>query len=484
MLQACALLVLGYDAPAASQGYAAPTESYAAPAAEVHSYTHSHSICYEGCAVETPCYDAGSGACVAAIRGPIATTLSAQYGGEISQQGGYRKLSDATCPEGTVDSTHFSLSNSIILWVALVFLFIPGLWFICQGFADVQKSISGPNGTIFQRLENIQLTRVIVGVVCLIASIAYLTMATGHGYVTRCDGRDFYYARYIDWAITTPLMLFDICKITGQNSTTIFFIIAMDFCMIIAGLIGGLISSSGTGLVGEEPHYVGDEHYQRALQEAGGSSGSEKWAFFGISVLSFVPVLFFLCSFTAGPICSPTTVSGANKAERLAMRVINLTVISWFFYPLVWIAAEGTGILSANGEAVCYTVLDVISKSLFGFIFVCTEYGTARTLFAKFPDPADPRSGEYQITDTMSPAGAGVDITPAPVWEQVSGTGLITWLGSAWAFDIAINNGAERYFNTSTAIDPPTTGWFLSGSPPPTNGGGAIITYDVPRGFN
>ena len=45
----------------------------------------------------------------------------------------------------------------------------------------------------------------------MMASLAYLTMATGHGYITRCcDGRSFYYARYIGWMFATPLMLYEL----------------------------------------------------------------------------------------------------------------------------------------------------------------------------------------------------------------------------------------------------------------------------------
>merc|ERR1712178_343567 len=55
---------------------------------------------------------------------------------------------------------------------------------------------------------------------------------------------------------------------------------------------------------------------------------------------------------------------------RLFRSIINLTVLSCFFYPIVWILAEGTGVLCANAEAICYTVLDIISKTVFGFLIV------------------------------------------------------------------------------------------------------------------
>merc|ERR1719231_818066 len=72
-----------------------------------------------------------------------------------------------------------------------------------------------------------------------IASLAYLTMATGHGaYIRPFDGREFFYARYIDWAFTTPLQLLDICGFAGASNDQTIWLLGVDFLMIIAGLIG------------------------------------------------------------------------------------------------------------------------------------------------------------------------------------------------------------------------------------------------------
>ena len=45
--------------------------------------------------------------------------------------------------------------------------------------------------------------------ICGLASLAYLSMATGNGSMVRADGRVFYWARYIDWLVTTPLLLYE-----------------------------------------------------------------------------------------------------------------------------------------------------------------------------------------------------------------------------------------------------------------------------------
>ena len=56
--------------------------------------------------------------------------------------------------------------------------------------------------------------------------------------------REFFYARYIDWFITTPLLLLDLLLTAGVPAPTIAITILADELMIITGLIGALIPSS------------------------------------------------------------------------------------------------------------------------------------------------------------------------------------------------------------------------------------------------
>ena len=43
-----------------------------------------------------------------------------------------------------------------------------------------------------------------------------------------------------------------------------------------------------------------------------------------------------------------------------------LTVVMWAFYPLAWILCEGLDAVSSDTELILYTILDVISKAVFG----------------------------------------------------------------------------------------------------------------------
>merc|ERR1719456_1389900 len=163
-------------------------------------------------------------------------------------------------------------------------------------------------------------------------------MSLGYGYTIRCcDGREFYYARYVDWAITTPMMLWELIHLNRKNGgvkgSERTFMYSVDFLMIISGLIGALICQN------------------------------HKWAFFGFSILCFIPLLFFLWN-----------LRDEGVDNRTYNQVATITVVTWFFYPIVWIFAEGTDKLCAQGEAICYTVLDIISKSVFGWIIVNSKF--------------------------------------------------------------------------------------------------------------
>merc|ERR1711865_1363095 len=198
----------------------------------------------------------------------------------------------------------------------------------------------------------------------------------GHGYVTKCNGRDFYYARYVDWAITTPIMLIDIVKVGGGSELTIIFLVLMDIFMIVSGLIGELIE------------------------------GSEKWAFFGFSMFAFMPIMWVPCTM-AGILDSNDGLIPSSTRD-LFRRIAAITLISWIGYPIIWILAsvggasshcgyhaaaygqEATqqagyralqaaasvsqvGVISVQGEAYAYTVLDIIAKSLMGWVIVCYD---------------------------------------------------------------------------------------------------------------
>merc|ERR1711865_399901 len=164
-----------------------------------------------------------------------------------------------------------------------------------------------------------------MGSITAIASLAYLVMATGNGVTTIDGGRPFLYARYIDWTLTTPLMLLDLC-----------------------GLVGG----------------------------------SNKYLFFIFGMVAFMPIVYFL---------GVTLKSKAQETGAAAAKIFNsaslLTVIGWSAYPVVWVLAEGQGYLTVDQECVVYTILDIIAKSVFGFMIVNARDGIDEALKATSGTP-------------------------------------------------------------------------------------------------
>jgi bacteriorhodopsin len=244
------------------------------------------------------------------------------------------------CPAHTSDTSGDSLPKNKRwpLWTGFGLLVVPALLFMWKGFEDIRDD--GKLNSAF--FEHAGTERIVAGFICGIASVAYLTMALGHGYITRCcDGRSFYYARYVDWALTTPLQLWELGTFSEASPLDRLFVTVIDGLMIVGGLIGALICES------------------------------EKWAFWGFGMLCFVPILWFLCAWDKRTDAKGNAFTGAKKAKMESYRTImNITVVTWIVYPIIWIVSEGTGKISVYGEAIAYTILDIIAKSVFGWIIV------------------------------------------------------------------------------------------------------------------
>lgn len=181
--------------------------------------------------------------------------------------------------------------------------------------------------------------------VTMVAAIAYFSMGSDLGRVPirveyprgRPVGttREIFYVRYIDWVITTPLLLLDLLLTAALPLPTILFVILVDEIMIITGLIGALVASS------------------------------YKWGYFVFGCVALVYILYVLvweARRNAG-------VVGADVG-RVFLMCGSLTSFLWFLYPIAWGISEGGNVISPNGEAFFYGVLDVLAKPVFGALLI------------------------------------------------------------------------------------------------------------------
>jgi len=179
------------------------------------------------------------------------------------------------------------------------------------------------------RTEKIRKFSATYVIICSVAATAYMSMAFQQGFVRKENGRQFYYARYIDWAITTPLLLFELATLAGAGSTLTLLIVILDEIMVITGLFGGLSVRRGP-----------------------------TWIWFGMGCLAFLPIFYLITIHFRKYL---------NEHTRTPYTVqsIGLTVL-WIIYPICWGLTDGGYVISVDYEHLWFCILDVLAKCVYG----------------------------------------------------------------------------------------------------------------------
>jgi bacteriorhodopsin len=217
--------------------------------------------------------------------------------------------------------------ESIWLWIGTIGMTVGTLYFIGRG-----RGVTDPKMQEFY---------VITIFITTIAAAMYLLMATGTGLTTVTVGGDeltIYWARYADWAFTTPLLLLDLALLAGANRNTIATLVGLDVFMIGAGAIAALETVAAYRILW--------------------------WA---ISTGALLALLYVLVG-----TLSRSAAEKPPEVRRLFTTLRNLIIVLWLLYPLVWIAGtEGTiGLLPLYWETAAFMVLDLSAKVGFGVILL------------------------------------------------------------------------------------------------------------------
>lgn len=170
------------------------------------------------------------------------------------------------------------------------------------------------------------------------SGLAYLGLLLGQGTVD-VDGQTTYYARYIDWAVTTPLLLTALAltamfRQAKKNSTLIGALIFSDLVMIGSGLVADL------------------------------STGSARTIWFLCGVVAFVIVLGLIW----GPVRALAARDGADLKAVYDKSAGFLSVL-WVAYPTIWaLGPSGIDLLSQPVETALFVVVPVLSKVGFSIV--------------------------------------------------------------------------------------------------------------------
>ncbi|GAA5924262.1 opsin family protein [Sporobolomyces koalae] len=274
------------------------------------------------------------------------------------------------------------------------------LWAV---FAVMLVSAMALFGLSFTRPAGQRAFHELAAAICFTASIAYFAMASdlgatavpvefirggtlGQNWVdvgVQNPTRSIWYARYIDWTITTPLLLLELAFTTGLPLSQIFILIFMDLLMIVTGLIGALVPSV------------------------------YKWGFFAFGCAALVVIWYMLL----GPGRASAARLGSDFSKAYMTSTIILSVL-WLLYPIAWGVADGGNVITPTSEMVFYGVLDLFAKPVYCFIHVFAvsrlDYNRLGFTSGKYSDGANPllneKNGNYSVADTprasMAPSSA------------------------------------------------------------------------------
>ena len=186
-------------------------------------------------------------------------------------------------------------------------------------------------GGLFRADETARKYYATLALISGIAAVAYVLMALEVGAVSVGD-RIVYVPRYIDWLLTTPLLLLYLAMLVDADRRLIGQTIAVNVVVILGGLGAALLS------------------------------GVARFALFAVGGLAFVVLAYLL----VGPL---TERSRGQATESLFRGLRNLTVILWSIYPLIWLLSPpGFGLLTVLTNVLLVVYLDLVTKVGFGLI--------------------------------------------------------------------------------------------------------------------
>ncbi len=229
------------------------------------------------------------------------------------------------------------MSGQTWLWLDTILMLAGGLLILAVGKRRVPSEQSH---TIYH------------GIVPIIAACSYFAMACGQGGImlplgaSPGTGRLFYFARYVDWSITTPLLLL---ALAGT---------AMHSGMRKRGLAAGLLLADVLMIV-------------TALFFGASETPWIKWTWFAVSCVAFLAVYYVMWM----PLLQENRHEEKQAQSDYVKSAAMLSVL-WFLYPLILAAStDGLGVISSTAGVALIAIVDFVSKVVYGLY---TTLSTAR----------------------------------------------------------------------------------------------------------
>ena len=224
------------------------------------------------------------------------------------------------------------MSSQFWLWLDTALMLGGGLAILLIGRA---RTASEQSHTIYH------------GIVPIIAACSYFAMAVGQGSfilplgAAAGTGRLFYYARYIDWTFTTPLLLLTLAG-SGMHSG-----------MRRYGMVAGLLIADVIMIL-------------TALFFGASETVWIKWTWFAVSCAAFLAVYYVIW----GPLLAENASESADVRSNYRRDAAILSVL-WLVYPLILaVSTDGLGLIGDTLGVASIAIIDVVSKVAYGLLTV------------------------------------------------------------------------------------------------------------------
>lgn len=112
--------------------------------------------------------------------------------------------------------------------------------------------------------------------------------------------RSVYWARYVDWSVTTPLLLLDLSFLAGLSGANILVAIVADIIMILTGLFAAF-----------------------------GSDERVKWGYYAMSCAAFLVIIYQLAVHGRSQ-----AMAKDSKTGNFFNAIAGFTLILWTLYPM------------------------------------------------------------------------------------------------------------------------------------------------------
>ncbi|RFU35262.1 hypothetical protein B7463_g1052, partial [Scytalidium lignicola] len=203
-----------------------------------------------------------------------------------------------------------------------------------------------------------RLFHVLVTFMSVLATISYFAMATGDGstyihsrhtvYHKHTGGvtkehifRQVFWAHYVQWALTTPILILNLAFLAGLNGASIIVAVFSNLSMVLLGLFSAYTRRS-----------------------------APKWGYFTMAIIAYI---FILYQFVLP--ARRAVLARDNVTTKIYASLGVFAFILWTLYPILWALGDGAGRWDVDTGVIAFAVLDILAVPVFGFWLILKHAG-------------------------------------------------------------------------------------------------------------